>query len=51
MIKTKTIRWAKHAACMWAKTNAYRDLARKPEGKRRLGRRDHRWDNIKTGLK
>jgi hypothetical protein len=33
---------------MEEKTNAYRILVGKPEGKRRLGRPRHRWvDNIK----
>jgi hypothetical protein len=35
-----------------AKRNAYRILVRKPEGKRSLGRRRHRWvDNIKIDLR
>jgi hypothetical protein len=36
---------------MGEKTNVYRLLVRKPEGKRPLGRPRHRWiDNIKTDL-
>jgi hypothetical protein len=37
---------------MGAKRNAYRIVVRKPEGKRPLGRRRHRWvDNIKMDLR
>jgi hypothetical protein len=35
----------------WGKRNVYRLLARKPEGKRPLGRQRPRWvDNIKMDL-
>jgi hypothetical protein len=34
------------------KSNAYRTVVEKPEGKRRLGRSRRRWvDNIKTDLR
>jgi hypothetical protein len=37
---------------MGAKRNAYRILVGKPEGKRPLGRRRHRWeDNIRTDFR
>jgi hypothetical protein len=50
-IKTRRIRWAGHVAWMGEKTNAYRILVEKPEGKRQLGRPMHRWvDNIKMDL-
>jgi hypothetical protein len=43
---------AGHIACRDAKRNAYRILARKPEGKKPLGRPRHRWeDNIKIVLR
>jgi hypothetical protein len=34
-----------HVACMGDMRNAYKVLARKPEGKRPLGRARHRWEN------
>jgi hypothetical protein len=46
------MRWAGHAARMGARRNVYRILVGKPEGKRPLGRRRHRWvDNIKMDLR
>jgi hypothetical protein len=52
MIKSRTMRWEGHVARMGEKTNAYRILVGKPEGKRQLGRPRHRWvDNIKMGLR
>jgi hypothetical protein len=37
---------------MWRKRNAYRILVGKPEEKRPLGRRIHRWvDNVKMDLR
>jgi hypothetical protein len=39
--------WTGHEAHMAAKRNAYRILARKPEGKRLLGRPRSRWEDIK----
>jgi hypothetical protein len=47
-IKSRRMKWAGHVARMGEKRNAYRILVGKPEGKRPLGRRKHRWvDNIK----
>jgi hypothetical protein len=47
-MKPRRMRWAGHVARM-EKRNAYRLLARKPEGKRPLRRR--RWvDNIRMDL-
>jgi hypothetical protein len=52
MIKSRRIRWAGQVAQMVEKTNAYRILAGKAEGKRPLGRPRRRWvDNIKIYLK
>jgi hypothetical protein len=47
MIKSRRMRWAEHVARMGEKSNAYRILVGKPEGKRPLGRPRRRWlDNI-----
>jgi hypothetical protein len=47
----KVMRWAGHVARMGGKRNAYRILVGKPEGRRRLGRPRHIWeDNIKMDL-
>jgi hypothetical protein len=52
MIKSRRMRWARHVARMGEKTNAYRILVGKPEGKRPLGRPRRRWvDNIKMDLR
>jgi hypothetical protein len=52
MIKSMTMRWAGHVACMGEKKNAYRILVGKPERKRPLGRPLYRWeDNIKIDLR
>jgi hypothetical protein len=51
MIKSRRMRWAGHVARMGKKTNAYRILVGKSEGKRPLGRPRRRWvDNIKMDL-
>jgi hypothetical protein len=45
------MRWAGHVARRGEKSNAYRLLVGKPEGKRLLGRPRRRWvDNIKMDL-
>jgi hypothetical protein len=52
IIKSRRMRWAGHVARMWEKTNVYRILVGKPEGKRPLGRSRRRWmDNIKMDLR
>jgi hypothetical protein len=52
MIKSRRMRWAGHVARMTGKSNAYRILVEKPEGKRSLGRPRRRWmDNIKMDLR
>jgi hypothetical protein len=43
MIKSRRMRWARHAARKGKKRNTYRILVGKPEGKRPLGRPKHRW--------
>jgi hypothetical protein len=43
MIKSRTMRWAGHVTRMRRKSNAYRILVRKPEGKRPLRRPRSRW--------
>jgi hypothetical protein len=46
--KARRMRWARYAACIGEKRNAYRILMGKPEGKRPQGRPRCRWeDNIK----
>jgi hypothetical protein len=46
MIITRRMRWTGHEACMAEKGNAYRIFVGKPEGKRPLGRRRCRWDDV-----
>jgi hypothetical protein len=51
-IKSRRMRWTGHVARMGEKTNAYKILVGKPEGKRPLGRPRRRWvDNIKIDLR
>jgi hypothetical protein len=46
------MRWAGNEARMGAKRNAYMMFVGKPEGKRPLGRRRHRYiDNIKMDVR
>ena len=50
-IKSRSMRWVGHVACVGERSGIYRVLVGKPEGKRPLGRRRHRWeDNIKMDL-
>jgi hypothetical protein len=50
MIKSRRMRWAGHVARMEKRRNAYRVLARRPDGKMPLGRPRNRWeDNIEMG--
>jgi hypothetical protein len=52
MIKSRRIRWAWRVAQIGVKRNAYRTFARKPEGKRPLGRPRRRGvNNIKMDLR
>jgi hypothetical protein len=52
MIKSRRMRWAGHVARMGEKSNAYRILVGKTEGKRPLGRPRRRWvSNIKMNLR
>jgi hypothetical protein len=51
VIKSRKIRLMGHVARMGEKRVVYRVLVGKPEGKRRIGRPRHRWeDNIKMDL-
>jgi hypothetical protein len=43
MIKSRRIRWERHAGRMGMKRNVYRILVGKPEGKRKLGRPRRTW--------
>jgi hypothetical protein len=50
--KSRRLRWAGHVARMGEGRGVYRVLVGRPEGKRPLGRRRHRWeDNIKMDLR
>ena len=49
--KPRRLRWAEHVARMEQSRHAYRILAGKPEGKRRLGRPRRIWEgDIKMDL-
>jgi hypothetical protein len=51
IIKSRSMRWARHIARMEEKRNAYRLLVGKLEGKKLLGRPRRRWlDNIRIDL-
>jgi hypothetical protein len=51
LIKWRRMRWAGHVARIGDNMTAYMLLVVKPEGKRSLGRPNHRWvDNIKMDL-
>jgi hypothetical protein len=51
-IKSRRMRWAGHVARMGEGRGFYRFLIGRPEGKRQLGRRRHRWeDNINMDLR
>jgi hypothetical protein len=52
VIKSRRMWWAGHVACMGEGRGVYRVLVGRPEGKRPLGRRRHRWkDDIKMDLR
>jgi hypothetical protein len=51
VLKSRRMRWEGHVARMGEGRGVHRVLVGKPEGKRPLGRRRHRWeDNIKMDL-
>jgi hypothetical protein len=51
IIKARRMTWARHVARMGEKTNAYRLLVGKPEGRRPLGRPRRTWlGNIRMNL-
>jgi hypothetical protein len=46
MIKPRTMRWVRHAACMAENRSVCRVFVGKPEGNRSLGTSTNRWKNI-----
>jgi hypothetical protein len=51
VIKSRRMRWAGHVASLGIKTDSYRILVEKPEGKKSLAISRRRWENnIKTHL-
>ena len=51
MKKSKRMRWAGHVVRVGERRGEYRVLVEKPEGKKRLLRLRHRWeDNIKMDI-
>jgi hypothetical protein len=51
VIKSRSMRWAKHLALMGKIRNAHKTLVGKPEEKRRLGSHIYKWEvNIKINL-
>jgi hypothetical protein len=51
-MKSRRTRWAGHVVWVGEKGNPYRILVGKLEGKRPLGRPEHRWeDNVKMDLR
>jgi hypothetical protein len=49
VMKSRSVKWARHVARIGEMRNAYNILVRKPGGKRPLGRPRRRWeDNIRT---
>jgi hypothetical protein len=51
VIKIRGMRWSRHVARLVVKSNAYRVLEGKPEGKRPLDRTRRRWvNNIRIDL-
>jgi hypothetical protein len=52
LIKSRRMRWIEHVARMGKERGVYRFLVGRPECKRPLGRRRHRWeDSIKMDLR
>jgi hypothetical protein len=52
VIRSRRLRWAGHVARRGSSRGAYRVLVGKPEGRRQLASRRHRWeDNIKIDLR
>jgi len=47
VIKSRRMRWVGHVAHMGERRGIYRVLVGNPEGKRPLGRRRHRWKDIR----
>jgi len=52
LMKSRTMKWMGHVACVGKVRNAYKMLPAKSEEKRRRGRPRRRWkNNIKPGFK
>ena len=52
VMKSRTLRWAEHVACMGVRSGEYRVLVGKPERKRPLVKPRRRWENnIKMDLR
>jgi len=52
VMKSRRMRWAGHVARIGECRSVYRDLVRKPEGKRPLGKPRRKWeDNINMNLR
>jgi hypothetical protein len=51
MMTSRRMRWTGHVARLGEKTNGYRVLVGKPEGKRTLGRSRRRWEDIRMDLR
>jgi len=51
VLKSRSMKWTGHIACIWERIGIYKVLVGKPEGKRPMGRPRRRWeDNIKMDL-
>jgi hypothetical protein len=46
-MKSRRVMWTGHVARITQMRNAYKILAGKPEGKKLLGRIEHRWEGSK----
>jgi hypothetical protein len=45
-IKSRSMRWAGHVACVGEDREVYKALVGKPEGKKPLGRLRCRWEDV-----
>jgi len=52
VMKSSRVRWAGNVACVEKVRSAYKILIGKPEGKRPLRRRRHRWEiNVRMDIR